>query len=732
LQAPLAVLAPLGTSEGHAIAIVDPLDVANLKFVYLYRKPGGTSFNASNGYVSYQRDADADEWIDRYSIAADDPETLGVSNTDYGPNLPGTVCRTAAYPGYPAVADGTPRASTDRFVRDGATVSTAAYQWRATGRWMVRGVHVAKPGQPGLYGPDLIDRWKGRAFQQSPDSTISLVGFEDEQVNWEANSALLGERIGPVRAIREVWGADSGTNVTKTETFYRDAITYRYHVRVHPIPPDGLYTSWDYNAGVVSTYYNTLKPGGVAIDGQNDDVGNVDGVFGIPAFFDVPDPTFNVPSAILNWEQIAGANDFGSLVYILELKGATTLVNPAVVPYYRDDACLDDGTGDDPVQRPWPGEPSTDPRVIDGYVDANGGTPYEQLSCDQRQGAWGAHGVHYFVSGDSDNAASPEVLTEIDAQQWQFLVPLAAPANVGQAYANTVIAPLITSALPLDPLAGVLPPSAGSSAVVTDFEVPVETVLSGSDLNDCELTFTILEPPAHGVLGAMTNVACSLGLPSSDQATVTYVPDPDYAGPDTFVFQVTDGLNQSATGAVLVTVKPKLPPTCTTGPLPGCEEPGQAGGSMLRITDGSSGSRDRLSWSWQRGNGEFGDPLNDTDYGLCVFDAGGNTIAHASAPAAGECDGRPCWRQTRSGFQYRKGRGVSSMRLTLRFRGDDDTRITLSGRGAELGVDPLPAAQPVTVQLKNSDGGCWEAVYSAPALRNQEGQFRDRSDSGSP
>ena len=45
-------------------------------------------------------------------------------------------------------------------------------------------------------------------------------------------------------------------------------------------------------------------------------------------------------------------------------------MNPAVVPYYRDDACLDDGTGDDPVQRPWPGEASTDPRVQDGYCGA--------------------------------------------------------------------------------------------------------------------------------------------------------------------------------------------------------------------------------------------------------------------------------------------------------------------------------------------------------------------------
>jgi hypothetical protein len=192
----------------------------------LFRKPGGSSFDESNGYVSYVRDANADEWIDKDSIRRDDPEILGVSNGGYGPNLAGPVCRTSTWPSAPGCATGTPlprrrRTQTDdRFPRDGITVSTDAYQWRATGRWMVRDVHVAKPGQPGVYGPDLIDRWKGRAFQQSPDSSISLVGFEDEQVNWEANGSLLGERMGAVRAIREIWGADSGTNVTKTESFY--------------------------------------------------------------------------------------------------------------------------------------------------------------------------------------------------------------------------------------------------------------------------------------------------------------------------------------------------------------------------------------------------------------------------------------------------------------------------------------------------------------------------------
>src|SRR6202008_2664411 len=101
--------------------------------------------------------------------------------------------------------------------------------------------------------------------------------------------------------------------------------------------------------------------------------------------------------------EVSGAGDAGSLVYIVELKGATTALNPAVVPYYRDDACLDDGTGDDPVQRPYPGESTTDSRVIAGYA-AIAGQPYGQLTCAQKQGAYGQHGVHFFFTQDSDNA----------------------------------------------------------------------------------------------------------------------------------------------------------------------------------------------------------------------------------------------------------------------------------------------------------------------------------------
>ncbi len=336
--APTDAAAPAGVDPAsrHEVMVGGPLADGTLTdgatpatsgAVYLFLAEDGAAptFTSETGYVEHVRDVDADRWVDRSFWAEDDPEKLGTSNTGYGPNLTGTVCGDLVTP-LDELGDAPVRASNDRFPRDGVTIRTAGYEAYASGRWMFRSLAVAAPEQskpavehavpgakkgaarfaPRAYGEDLIDRWKGRAFQQSPDSTVSVVGFEDEQVNWEANSALLGWKVGPVRAIREIWGADSGTNVTKTETFYRDVIQHRYRVRVHPIPPDGLYTSWDYNRDAASTYFNALRPDGVPIDGQNDDVGQVDDVNGYPAFFDAPDPSFDIPSALYRWEQVAG------------------------------------------------------------------------------------------------------------------------------------------------------------------------------------------------------------------------------------------------------------------------------------------------------------------------------------------------------------------------------------------------------------------------------------------
>ena len=489
-MAPTGQAAPAGASNGEMVTITDPLDPSTVRYVYLFTKSGGSSFTAANGYVQMSRTTNSEEWIDRYSYAHGSNDAIGTSNTTYGPNLPGTVCRTAVgNDGGFSTPDGTARASTDRNPRDGFVVDTPTYEVRTNGRWLVNTLRVAKPVSDGSgdpYGPNVIARWKGRAFQQSPNSSISVVGFEDEQVNWEMNSALLGWRVGPVRGIREIWGADSGTNVTKTETYYRDADTYAYHVRVHPIPADGLYTDWSYRPGVATTYYNLKNQSGIAIDGQQDNsIGEIDQVpvTGQDAEVNSCDPTFAVCSAMNNPEEIAG-NGFG-LVYEFELTGATAAAgNAAVVPYYRDDACYDDGTGDAPAPRPWPGEPSTDSRVQNGYLAywqkywdnhrewqrfprpaafadvkcrpalAVHGDPTANVSVPPWQimpfsGAIAEHGVHFFFTQDSDNTFGPKNTDEVDGQQWRFEVPMATPTNVLVPYGANVTAKLVAVAAPL-------------------------------------------------------------------------------------------------------------------------------------------------------------------------------------------------------------------------------------------------------------------------------------------
>src|SRR5438094_845854 len=306
---------------------------------------------------------------------------------------------------------------------------------------------------------------------------------------------------------------------------------------------------------------------------------------------------------------------------------------------------------------------ATDPGPCD--VDCKPGPP---------QGAHAAHGIHYFFSNDTDNLAAPEDITEIDAQQWQFTVPTPQPTNVGQPYGNDVIAPLeaavvsivalpavttttlpeiTTTTLPevtTTTLPGVTtttlpgltttttpattttsttttsttlpnpaPPSAASASAATDQDTAVDITLSGADLNDCELTFSIVTPPGHGTLGSITNHACSLGLPSSDTATDTYTPAAGFHGSDSFPYTVNGG-----------------------------------------STDGRGGS--------------------------------------------------------------------SSISLRLRPGPDGKAEIVARGTGVALDLSPLPASQPVTVQLKNNEGKCWEATFSAPAIANGPGKFADRSD----
>ncbi|HPF80279.1 ExeM/NucH family extracellular endonuclease [Nostocoides australiense] len=85
------------------------------------------------------------------------------------------------------------------------------------------------------------------------------------------------------------------------------------------------------------------------------------------------------------------------------------------------------------------------------------------------------------------------------------------------------------------------PPVANDQSVTTPEDTPVGITLTGSDPESDPLTYTVTSGPSHGTL-------------SGTAPDLTYTPDPNYNGPDSFTFTVSDGESTSAPATVSINV----------------------------------------------------------------------------------------------------------------------------------------------------------------------------------
>jgi hypothetical protein len=461
-RAPAGAIRPAGIDGVKEITIADPqTGAASYVYVMLARTVGPRpAYDGSNGYVHYQRDANADTFVHSES-----------SYQGYGNAAQGTYC----------TPDGQVAGTGRRRPLDTATITTDRYRFRYDGRWLMTDLRI-KPDPAAPYGPDLVDRWKARAFAQDPSSETPCCGYEEEDTNWGGSSTLLGEKVGPVRAIRETWGADSGTNVIRRETFYRRQMDQKTWLRVHVIPPlDGIYAQWDFNANRMTQFFNSRNPAGVKIDGRNDEAfGNLDDPCN-PKYdandtsqfdqtyrtlyaqfmgcslpyhlsMDASDPTFSQPNVLLDWGVTSGP--YGSVVdrissEVTDLTPGGAAQSVAAVPYYRDDSCFDDGTGSDPG-------PKVDLRKATETATASDGTPRRcwhttdgdpDGSDHYYQGSIGTHGLHLLFQVDSDNARLTEPVDEIVSNWRMVMLPGQQGAQAGEEYGRGLEKPLLPVAL---------------------------------------------------------------------------------------------------------------------------------------------------------------------------------------------------------------------------------------------------------------------------------------------
>jgi hypothetical protein len=267
------------------------------------------------------------------------------------------------------------------------------------------------------------------------------------------------------------------------------------------------------------------------------------------------------------------------------------------------------------------------------------------------------------------------------------------------------------------------PAVASNAQVTTAVDVPVTIALAATDPDHDPLTLRIVSQPAHGTVGLTGTSA-------------RYYPESGFTGLDPFTFAAWDGKIDSNLARVAVTVGGAPSAACTAQPAAGCRLPTLPRKASVAFKDKTPDSRDSLQWSWTKGAAttvaDFGNPLDSTDYALCVYGpAPSSLLFSAKMPAGGICGTKPCWKADTRGFHYRARTGVPEGITSLALTSGDvgHAAVAVKGQGLDLALPGLPLPVPLRVQLQAASGVCWEAVFSSAGVMANDGrQFRARAD----
>jgi cysteine-rich repeat protein len=178
--------------------------------------------------------------------------------------------------------------------------------------------------------------------------------------------------------------------------------------------------------------------------------------------------------------------------------------------------------------------------------------------------------------------------------------------------------------------------------------------------------------------------------------------------------------------------------SCVPTERPSCLQPTEPAKSRLIIKDQSPDSGDKLVWKWIKGQElsfeNLGDPTDSTGYTLCVFDGAGGIAGRAVIPAAGTCDGAPCWEPVGStGYGYKDNAAAAGGIFRLRVKAGDDgkSKALVKGKGDPLDTPNLSGLTlPLKVQLQADEpAACVESTFSAAGVvHSDSGKFVGKSD----
>lgn len=139
------------------------------------------------------------------------------------------------------------------------------------------------------------------------------------------------------------------------------------------------------------------------------------------------------------------------------------------------------------------------------------------------------------------------------------------------------------------------PPTADAQSVTTPEDTPVAIILTGSDAEGDPLSYIVLTQPSYGTL-------------SGTAPNLTYTPNANYNGSDSFTFKVNDGTADSAPATVGITVTPvNDPPSADAGTDQAVSDSDGTGSETVTLTGSGSDTDGTIaSYEWKEGGATIG------------------------------------------------------------------------------------------------------------------------------
>ena len=161
------------------------------------------------------------------------------------------------------------------------------------------------------------------------------------------------------------------------------------------------------------------------------------------------------------------------------------------------------------------------------------------------------------------------------------------------------------------------------------------------------------------------------------------------------------------------------------------DAPGKA--LVLVMRNDAKPDKNKVQFKWLKGSfpgTDFGDPTVGTEYTLCLY-AGNDILAELTAPAGTMlCGTKPCWKVIGSPptvIKYKDRQkppaydGVKQLMGKANLSGK--AKVQVKAQGSTIPAISLGSGltYPVTAQVVTSDGGCWEATFTAADEKKNDG-----------